>query len=248
MPLTSPLFTASGPGKQLLERCAIANDGHFFPGMPNRPGLLDAVSRIRTALEQLGCRLGDLPGVYGKSTGDAVLKFKGPPRNLLGLGQRTPDNYVGIQTIARLDQEIQSEPPPPTPIGSTAWRFAFFGNKGFSGLGIYTLSIDSQKMQDFKSFNIIERFTSGTLRAGFKGESRGIFSTSRKAMASEFSRTEVVLQLFKVLLQDMLVGQLRLNTLGMAKAMVVTLPIVIHDETVGTSLTSGNCELRGYLP
>lgn len=146
MPLASPLFTASAPGKHLLERCAIANNGHFFPEMPNRPELLDAVSRIRTALEQHGYRSGDLPGVYGKSTGDAVLKFKGPPRNFLGLGQRTPNNYVGIQTIARLDQEIQSAPPPPTPIGSTAWRFDFFGNKGFSGLGIYTLSIDSQQM------------------------------------------------------------------------------------------------------
>lgn len=66
-------------------------------------------------------------------------------------------------------------------------------------------------------------------------------------MASEFSRADVVLQLSKVLLQDMLVGKLRLNTLGMAKAMVVTLPIVIHDETVGTRLASGNFELRGYL-
>jgi peptidoglycan hydrolase-like protein with peptidoglycan-binding domain len=64
------------------------------------------VTRIQTALARLGFSITDPAGAYGQSTKDAVLAFKGPPRNILGPGQTNPDGVVGIQTIDRLDGEM----------------------------------------------------------------------------------------------------------------------------------------------
>lgn len=248
MTLSSGLFTAEGPGKKLLERCEAAHDGHFFRGMPSKPGLSDAVTRIQQALAKLGFQVSDPAGSYGKSTAEMVLKFKGPPRNILGPGQVKPDNIVGIQTIRRLDAEIGGRPaPPPVESGSTRWRFSFFGNKGFTGKGIYSLFIASLELQDSMNFDIIENFSSGSLLAGFKGQTTGTFTTPRKALASEFSSAACNLSLVKVPLQPFLQGSMRVGTVGSDDrrlSVLLQMPS-IRDETFGTTVTTGDFQMQG---
>lgn len=248
MALSSALFTGEGPGKLLLKRCAEANDGHFFRGMAPRPSLVDAVTRVQKALGQLGFKVSDSAGVYGDSTAAQVLKYKGPPRNILGPGQVSPDNIVGIQTIHRLDLDIQSKPaPPPLEFGSTQWRFSFFGNKGFTGTGIYTLFIASTQLQDSANFDIVENFAGGSLKAGFKGQTSGTFTTTRKAFAKEFNAAACNLALVKLPLQQFLQGSMRVGTIGpVERQLNVTLPMPsIKDETLGTTLTTGDFNMQG---
>jgi hypothetical protein len=247
MSLSSPLFTAEGPGKDLLKRCEEVPDGHFFRGMPMNAGVKDAVTRIQTALEQLGFRVSDRPGVYGDSTAEKVLAYKGPPRNILGPGQLKPDNIVGIQTIRRLDINIQFKQDPPLEFGSTHWRFSFFGNKGFTGKGIYSLFIESAQIHDSASFDIIERFAEGSLSAGFKGEARGPFATTRKAFAKEFDAAACNLSLFKMPMQPFLQGNMKVGTVGSIDSqlnVILQLPS-LKDETLGTTLTTGGFKMQG---
>lgn len=121
MPLSSPLFTKAGPGKQRLADCAVSHQSNFYVGKPNTPGTEDAVTRIQTALQALGFSTSDPAGVYGKSTAQAVFKFKSAhrPKPILGPGQTVPDSVVGIQTIAALDKAMAGKPPGPTPPGPT---------------------------------------------------------------------------------------------------------------------------------
>jgi hypothetical protein len=103
MPLTSRLFS----GDQALEDCLILDPRHVVPGAQ---GL--HVAKIQKALITLGAGViseGEITGmVYGDTTARSVLSFKGPPRNILNiaLGQTTPDNIVGKNTIRILDKEI----------------------------------------------------------------------------------------------------------------------------------------------
>ncbi|WP_406099829.1 peptidoglycan-binding protein [Streptomyces sp. NBC_01013] len=87
---------------------------HVLPGAQG-----DHVTRIQAALVTLGAGViaaDEVDGrLYGPTTVRAVLAFKGPPRNILGPGQTTPDNIVGKKTIAALDIEIvafENRPPP----------------------------------------------------------------------------------------------------------------------------------------
>jgi len=247
MPLSSELFTRKGLGKDLLKRCAEVPAGHFFRGMPTSEAQKDAVIRIQTALSQLGFQVSDPAGVYGASTAEKVLAYKGPPRNILGPGQVKPDNIVGVQTIHRLDADIQFKPAPPPESGSTQWRFSFFGNKGFTGKGIYSLFIGSTQLQDSANFDIIENFAGGSLRSGFKGETTGTFTTVRKALVSEFNSAACNLALAKVPLQPFLQGQLQIGTIGpVARQLNVTLQIPsLKDQTLGTTLTTGDFKMQG---
>jgi peptidoglycan hydrolase-like protein with peptidoglycan-binding domain len=247
MSLSSPLFTTDGLGKDRLKRCAEVNDGHFFRGMPMNPEVRDAVTRIQTALAKLGFGVSDPAGVYGASTAEMVLAYKGPPRNILGPGQTKPDSIVGIQTIHRLDADIQFKPAPAPEFGSTQWRFSFFGNKGFTGKGIYSLFIQSTEGQDSATFDIIERFSAGSLRAGFKGETRGNFVTTRKALVKEFSGAACNLSLFKSPLQSFLQGNMQIGTIGAVERqlnVMLQMPS-IKDETLGTQLTTGDFRMQG---
>jgi hypothetical protein len=175
------------------------------------------------------------------------LAYKGPPRNILGPGQLKPDNIVGIQTIHRLDSDIQFKPAPALEFGSTQWRFSFFGNKGFTGKGIYSLSIQSNQFQDSAAFDIIENFAGGSLIAGFKGEARGTFTTTRKAVAKEFGSAACNLSLLKMPLQPFLQGNMKVGTIGpVDRQLNVTLQMPsIKDETLGTQLTTGDFKMQG---
>lgn len=67
------------------------------------------------------------PGFYGDKTAEAVLKFKGPPRNILGPGQVRPDAIVGKKTMAQLEREMRkfeaAHPRPgPVPTGDPVFQ------------------------------------------------------------------------------------------------------------------------------
>ncbi|WP_315838030.1 peptidoglycan-binding domain-containing protein [Bradyrhizobium prioriisuperbiae] len=116
MPLSSPLFTKEGAGKQRLEDCASLPDANFYAGKPpTRPGTEDAVRRIQTALQTLGFKLA-VDGVYGSETANAVFAFKNSRSpKILGPGQTIPDKVVGIGTITALDKAMGGSPSPPGP-------------------------------------------------------------------------------------------------------------------------------------
>ncbi|BDC49313.1 hypothetical protein F183_A16290 [Bryobacterales bacterium F-183] len=190
MALRSKLFTEESPGKPVLARCAETHAGHLLRGMSSSPAIKDAVARVQRALRQLGFTVNDPEGIYGASTEAAVLKFKGPPRNILGPGQTRPDAIVGIQTIHRLDSEIgggNTPPQPPLEFGSNKWRFTFFGNKSAFKPGVYSLFIASEEVPDSQSFNMSELSADGDLISGFKGETRGTFQTASKFKAVDFN-------------------------------------------------------------
>lgn len=92
-------------GNPQLEACLISDPAHVTPGSVGVH-----VSKIQQALFSTnnasidGNELATM--TYGPSTVAAVLAFKGPPRNILGPGQLTPDNIVGKRTILALDSEM----------------------------------------------------------------------------------------------------------------------------------------------
>ncbi|MEV6808297.1 hypothetical protein [Streptomyces sp. NPDC051132] len=110
MPLTSKLFRDD----PALQRCLVSDAGHVTPGAQG-----EHVTRIQAALVTLGAGVIAPDEVessrYGPTTAQSVLAFKGPPRDILGPGQTTPDDIVGKKTIAALDHEIvafENRPPP----------------------------------------------------------------------------------------------------------------------------------------
>ncbi|MDX3839525.1 peptidoglycan-binding domain-containing protein [Streptomyces europaeiscabiei] len=110
MPLKSKLFRDD----QALQKCLVSDANHVTPGAQG-----DHVTKIQAALVTLGAGVIGPDEVernlYGPTTVRTVLAFKGPPRNILGPGQTTPDNIVGKKTIAALDNEIvafENRPPP----------------------------------------------------------------------------------------------------------------------------------------
>lgn len=247
MALSSKLFTEASPGRDVLKRCSETHAGHLLRGMATNPQIKDAVARVQSALRQVGLTVGDPAGTYGASTEAAVLKFKGAPRNILGPGQKTPDAIVGIQTIHRLDEEIQGRKPAPAPLefGSDLWRFTFFGNKGFTGPGVYSLFIASRDGKDSQNFDMNELSSDGDLIGGFRGQTRGEFKTPRKVLAADFSGATSSLSIQKQ--RKSLNGFLQLNV--SAKQFIVNLTFVPFQEErqLGGALTSGTLLVRGQV-
>lgn len=100
--LRSQLFR----GNRRLEGCAINHADHVTLGATG-----DFVSKIQEALVMLDNAIITGPDIadqrYGNSTAEAVLAYKGPPRNIINRSyQSAPDNIVGIMTIASMDQEM----------------------------------------------------------------------------------------------------------------------------------------------
>jgi hypothetical protein len=99
--LQSQLFQ----GNARLERCAVHNADHVQLGDTG-----DFVSKIQEALVILFDAI--LTGTdvssqrYGDSTAQAVLDYKTARGIINRTYQSTPDNIVGIMTIARMDQEM----------------------------------------------------------------------------------------------------------------------------------------------
>ncbi len=241
----SALF--NGPGREKLEDCKAQDLKHLFKGSPKGPH----IARIQEALRKLGFTVNDPPEVFGQSTSDAVFKFKGPPRNILQPGQREPDRFVGKRTITQLDTEVAAlegkKAAPATEIGSNNWRFSLFGNKGFTGTGVYNLFIGSTETADSINFTTDVQFEGGSLLAGFKGDARGVFRTTAKIPARRFTAARCELNLFKLLGRDNMQGFARLQLVG-DDNISAFLPInELHDETLGTSVTTGNVIMIGFL-
>jgi len=247
MALSSKLFTEESPGKAVLKRCSETHAGHLLRGMSTNAAIKDAVARVQTALRRAGLTVSDPAGVYGASTEAAVLKFKGPPRNILGPGQTKPDAIVGIQTIHQLDAAVgggAAPPPAPLEFGSNAWSFSFFGNKGITGNGIYSLFIKSNEVKDSKNFGISEMSADGSLLSGFKGSTVGAFLTPRKVLASDFlgASANVFVQKNGKLLQ----GFVQLNVSG--KQFIVNLPFTpFQEEGFLGSISSGTLLVKGFV-
>jgi hypothetical protein len=116
MPLSSTLFTKPNRD-QRLEDCLTQDSRHITLG-----AIGDHVSKIQLALIRLTAGPGrenlklTVDGKYGSATATAVKIYKSSPsRNILGSGQKTPDDIVGKLTIKSLDDEmriIEEEEPP----------------------------------------------------------------------------------------------------------------------------------------
>lgn len=103
MPLASQHFKDS----ERLQDCLEYDEDHVVQGERG-----PHVALIQQALIQLGAGVISSSeisaGFYGPSTASAVLRFKGPPRNIINRAyQNAPDSIVGRMTIAQLDKEMQ---------------------------------------------------------------------------------------------------------------------------------------------
>ena len=120
MPLTSDLFKDN---KQLQD-CAIKNSAHIVADEPPlRRGENDQgphVALIHQALRRIlpspSFGLEEATETYGPKTAEIIRQFKAaqkPPLLNKALGQKVPDNIVGMQTIAALDQQVKGKKQPP---------------------------------------------------------------------------------------------------------------------------------------
>lgn len=101
MPLKSFLFA----GNSRLERCLVSHPAHVKPG-----DVGPHVQDIQIALEFLDGLTIDpaekARGFYGPSTAKAVLAYKTKRKIINKSYQSTPDNVVGILTMAQLDKDM----------------------------------------------------------------------------------------------------------------------------------------------
>ncbi len=91
-----------------LQRCLRSAPDHVLPGSRG-----EHVGRIQGALIKLGVAVIGAAEIasqfYGPDTAKAVLRYKGPPRNIVNKRyQDAPDNIVGQMTIDRLDDEMDA--------------------------------------------------------------------------------------------------------------------------------------------
>lgn len=90
-----------------LQKCLVSDAHHVVMGDRG-----EHVGLIQQALTLLGMGIIAPAEIaskhYGRTTADAVLRFKGPPRNIINKTyQNSPDNIVGKMTIEYLDCEMQ---------------------------------------------------------------------------------------------------------------------------------------------
>lgn len=248
--LKSNLF--NGRGSRDLEACAADHAFNFFQGKPGNAGREVAINKIRVALLRLGFSTADDgPGEYGRATMRAVLAYKGPPRMILGFGQKTPDAVVGRQTIVRLDKDIvdggldddkPDDEPTPLEFGSTSWRFSFFGNTSNE---VFTFFVSSAEGQDSQQFVINNRVINDSDLGAFRGSSSGPFTTGKKLLAKDFSGSICKILLRKELGfgvgSGLLSGSMQLSIPGGHTASLTIPPFV--DENLSADLRSGLWEM-----
>jgi hypothetical protein len=122
MALTSDLFVRD----QRLQDCAIRNSAHIVADEPplrrgeNNQGAHIALihQALRRILPSPSFGLEEATETYGPKTAEIIRQFKAaqiPPLLNKALGQKVPDNIIGIQTIAALDQLMKGKRQPPGP-------------------------------------------------------------------------------------------------------------------------------------
>lgn len=190
----------------------------------------------------------DGKNTFGQSMADAVLVYKSN-NGIIRAGQRL-DNIVGRGTLAQLDTDLKNSPsvptvPPTTPgTGSANWRFSFFCDKALFARGDFVLNIASAEVQEASQFSMTELTSASGLGGGFKGVSRGTFTTAKRFAVKAFGLATVE---FSVTRQtsSRLRGTMRIQ--GLADAALkasFALPDFI-DETGGTS--SGTAVVTAVL-
>jgi peptidoglycan hydrolase-like protein with peptidoglycan-binding domain len=101
------LFSRLFAGVRELEDCQINDHAHLTIGAKGYH-----VRLVQTALVRLGFSgiHGNeyLQGLYGKTTANAVLRYKKSRQIINAAYQSAPDDIVGKMTISRLDQEMFS--------------------------------------------------------------------------------------------------------------------------------------------
>lgn len=113
MPLQSRLFKED----QKLQKSLLLDSAHVTPGSVG-----DHVQRLQTALallDDVRIERSELTSkTYGRSTADAVLRYKQRRQIINRSYQSRADNIVGKMTIASLDNELlrMEQAPPPRDI------------------------------------------------------------------------------------------------------------------------------------
>ena len=247
---SSHFLSKSAAVRQRLTSCLRSDPAHIRPFSPPS----EAIEAIKEGLNRVQPRIPGMKKItderntFGQSMKDAVLAYKSF-NGIIRTGQPL-DPIVGRGTLARLDTELKNlgapvDPKPPVlEFGSNQWRFSFFGNKGFFGKGIYTLFIASTDGKDSKQFAIDEVFASGGLASGFKGETRGQFSTQKKMLVKDFLGCACDINITRA--SQTLQGSLRLEKVVPDGVFSVSFRLPpFRDETLG--LTQGTMSVRGVV-
>lgn len=235
MALQSKLFS----GDTKLEAAATSDPDHILQGAngPHVTKIQQALVQLDGAkIKQDGAYgKGTAAAVLAFKRKRKILNFKGKLDDIVGKltmarldaemlaregGTPTPPFPRPRRPVPPTPRRPVPVPPPvPTPqvfppvvleFGSTRWGFSFFGNKGFTGKGNYTLRIFSAELQDSRQFSIDEQSSSGDLLAGFKGECSGGFTTTKRIAASRFSSAACRFNLGKLLGSELLQGTMSL--------------------------------------
>lgn len=184
-------------------------------------------------------RITDGANTFGQSMADAVRIYKSN-NGIIRAGQRL-DNIIGRGTLAHLDTDLKNNPgipsvPPTVPgTGSANWRFSFFCDKALFGKGDFVLNIASTEVQEASQFSMTELTSASGLGGGFKGVSRGTFTTAKRFAVKTFGLATVEFSVTR-LASSQLRGTMRIQ--GLADAALkasFTLPD-FADETGGTRL------------
>jgi hypothetical protein len=94
--------------RQRLSACLASDPSHITPGQKGEhvKAIQDALEKIRQKFPDLGLLpITDPAGEYGKSTADAVLKYKGI--NAIQRSGQPLDNIVGRMTITQMDDDLR---------------------------------------------------------------------------------------------------------------------------------------------
>ena len=185
-------------------------------------------------------RITDGTNSFGQSMADAVRVYKSN-NGIIRAGQRL-DNIVGRGTLAHLDTDLKNNPnvpglprvPPTVPgPGSANWRFSFFCDKALFGRGYFVLNIASAEVQEASQFTMTELSSASGLGGGFKGVSRGTFTTARRFAVKTFGLATVEFSVTR-LASSQLRGTMRIQGLADAALQAsFALPDFV-DETGGT--------------
>lgn len=187
---SSHFLGQSAAVRQRLTRSDSSNIRPFSPPSEAIQAVKEGLNRVQPRIPGMP-RINDPENTFGESMRDAVYAYKSF-NGIVRTGQPL-DPIVGRMTLARLDTELKNlgRPVDPKPVvlefGSSKWRFSFFCNRGFFGKGINQMFIGSTEVQDSRNFDIDEVFAIGALVTGFKGETRGNFTTTKNMPAKDFS-------------------------------------------------------------
>lgn len=244
---SSHFLSQSAAVRQRLTRSDSSNIRPFSPPSEAIQAVKEGLNRVQPRIPGMP-RINDPENTFGESMRDAVYAYKSF-NGIVRTGQPL-DPIVGRMTLARLDTELKNlgRPVDPKPVvlefGSSKWRFSFFCNRGFFGKGIYQMFIGSTEVQDSRNFDIDEVFAIGALVTGFKGETRGNLTTTKKMHAKDYSGCMCDIALTRA--SELLQGTLRLEKIVPDGVFGVSFLLPrFRDETLG--LPQGTSNIRGNL-